>query len=73
MGNIPHSPLTERPDDESHPVLFVNRSLESLLSMRPIYKQIRASALAFLFARAPPARCKGCRSVATKSLRVRDL
>ena len=28
-----------------------------------------ALALAFQLARAPPARCKGCRSAATKSLR----
>ena len=53
--------------------LYVYRSLESLLSERPIYIQIRALALAFQLARAPPARCKGCRSVATKSLRVKDL
>ena len=48
--------------------LYVYRSLEGLLSKRPIYIQIRALALAFQLARAPPARCKGCRSVATKSL-----
>jgi hypothetical protein len=33
--------------------LYVNRSLESLLSKRPIYIQIRALALAFQLARAP--------------------
>ena len=33
--------------------LYVYRSLESLLSERPIYIQIRALALAFQLARAP--------------------
>ena len=49
--------------------LYVYRSLESLLSKRPIYIQIRALALAFQLARAPPARCKGCATEVSKSLR----
>ena len=43
--------------------LHVYRSLESLLSMRPIYMQIRASALAFQLARAPR---RASRDVGTK-------